>query len=102
MLILQLAVQPNARRNEIVGLHAAYLKVRLQVRAVDGHANEALIEFLAQCFGIPRAQVALVRGRSSRFKAVSVRSPTRFPLSIAALIERERTGFSLGTGITRD
>lgn len=48
------------------------LVVFLTARAVDGAANDALIEALAKHFGVKRAAVTLVRGRTSRHKIVDV------------------------------
>jgi uncharacterized protein (TIGR00251 family) len=71
-LILELHVLPGASRSEFAGKHGERLKVRLQARAVDGKANEALIEFLAQHFGVPRRNVRLVSGLKSRQKRVVI------------------------------
>jgi hypothetical protein len=43
-VILDLHVQPGASRSEFAGRHGERIKVRLAARAVDGKANEALIE----------------------------------------------------------
>ena len=43
--MLELHVQPGAKRTEISGLHGERLKIRLAARAVEGAANEALIGF---------------------------------------------------------
>jgi hypothetical protein len=41
-------------------------------RAVDGKANEALIEFLAAHYGVPRRNVRIVSGLRSRQKRVQI------------------------------
>ena len=70
--VLDLHVQPGARRTEFAGEHDGRLKVRLAARAVDGAANAALIEFLAQEFGVPRRNVTIEHGLRSRRKRVSI------------------------------
>ncbi|MFP5354023.1 MAG: DUF167 domain-containing protein [Gemmatimonadota bacterium] len=65
-------VQPRASRTEIAGTHQGALKVRLQAPPVDGAANEALVEFLAESLGVPRRMVEIVSGASSRTKLVEV------------------------------
>jgi len=67
---IALHVQPGACRCEIAGRHGNTLKVRVTARAVEGAANEALLEFLAQCLGLRRRAVRIVRGEQSRDKAV--------------------------------
>ena len=69
-------VQPRAARSEIVGLHGAALKVRLQAPPVDGAANEALVALLADRLGVARRAVKVVAGASSRAKTVEVEGTT--------------------------
>jgi uncharacterized protein (TIGR00251 family) len=78
-LVLALHVQPGAARTEVAGLHGDAIKLRLAARAVDGQANAALRAFLADAFGVPPRNVALVRGEASREKVVRIEAPTRRP-----------------------
>jgi len=78
-ITLDVHVQPGAKRTEVVGIHGDCLKIRLAAPAVEGHANEALIAFLAKSFGVPRRNVALVRGHSGRSKTLSIVSPAARP-----------------------
>jgi uncharacterized protein (TIGR00251 family) len=71
-LILELHVQPGASRSEFAGMHGDRLKVRLAARAVDGKANEALIDFLAEHYRVPRRNVRIVSGLKSRQKRVLI------------------------------
>jgi len=65
-------VQPRASRSEIVGVHGDALKVRLSAPPVDGAANEALVELIAEVLGVSRRAVRIVSGETSRSKAVEV------------------------------
>jgi hypothetical protein len=71
-LILELHVQPGAARSEFAGRHGDRIKVRLAAPAVEGRANEALVEFLAQHFGVPRRNVRIAAGLKSRRKRVVI------------------------------
>ena len=84
-LILDLSVQPGAKRGEVVGLHGDTLKVRIQAPPVDGRANRALVEFIAETFGVPRTRVGVIRGAASRTKTLSIDRPTTLPASLIAL-----------------
>jgi uncharacterized protein len=75
-LVLELHVQPGAKRTEFAGMHGARMKVRLAAPPVDGKANEALIAFLAEHYGVPRASVTIEAGLSSRQKRVSIWKPS--------------------------
>jgi len=66
-------VQPAAKRSEVVGLHGDALKVRLAAPAIDGRANAALLDFLAQRLGLARSLVELKSGHKSRRKVLTLR-----------------------------
>jgi uncharacterized protein (TIGR00251 family) len=71
-LILELYVQPGASRTGFDGKHGGRIKVKLQARAVDGAANEALVEFLAEHYRVPRRSVRIASGLKSRLKRVVI------------------------------
>ena len=48
------------------------LKIRLAAPPVDGKANAALIAFVAERLGLPKASVRLISGQTSRRKIVEV------------------------------
>jgi uncharacterized protein (TIGR00251 family) len=78
-LVLDLRVQPGAGRTGVAGLHGGRLKIRLVARAVDGAANDCLVEFLAAALGAARRDVTIEAGISSRAKRVAVRGAKRGP-----------------------
>lgn len=69
---LTVYVQPRASRTECTGLHDGAIRIRLAAPPVDGAANEALVRFLAERMGVPRGNVRVARGTSSRRKVVMV------------------------------
>jgi hypothetical protein len=48
------------------------LTVFLQQRAVDGAANEGLVELLAKHFGVSKSRVEIEAGFTSRIKRIQV------------------------------
>jgi hypothetical protein len=79
---LAVRVQPGAKANEITGWiadaqGAEVLKIRLRAPAVEGKANAALIEFLAQSLHLRPRQITLERGDKSRDKIVLVEGATK-------------------------
>ncbi len=72
VITLTLHVQPGAKRSEIAGLHGEALKLRLAAPPIEGRANEALLKFIAELFGVPLRQVELRQGGQSRHKVVAV------------------------------
>jgi uncharacterized protein (TIGR00251 family) len=69
---LNLKTIPNAPRDEIAGWLGGALKVKVRAPALDGRANDALLEFLAARLGLPRRAVALLHGAKSRQKVVRI------------------------------
>ncbi len=79
VLTLTLHVQPGAKRTEIAGLHGEALKIRLAAPPVEGRANEALLKFIAESFGVPLRQVELKQGGQSRHKVVVITGSSQEP-----------------------
>ena len=75
-VILDLRVQPGARKTEWAGLYGRQLKLMVQAPPVEGSANQACITFLAHCFGVRRSEVMLLRGEKSRSKVFLVKGLT--------------------------
>ncbi len=71
-LFLDLRVVPNAGRNQLAGVHGAGFKVKVRAPAVDGKANAALIDFLAEALGLRASRFRLVSGEKSRTKRVAI------------------------------
>lgn len=65
-------VQPRASANEVVGMHGDALKVRIAAAPADGAANAALVEFFSKLFRVPRRDVRIVAGETSRSKVVEI------------------------------
>jgi len=65
-------VQPRARRNEITGVVGDALKLSLTAPPVEGRANDAVVEFLADFFDIPRSSVTITSGKTNRLKAMCI------------------------------
>jgi len=70
--IFEVRVQPRAKRTAVLGVLEGRLKIALTAPPVDGRANEYLIEFLAEIFGVPRSSVRLLGGERSRNKRVEI------------------------------
>jgi uncharacterized protein (TIGR00251 family) len=71
-VILEVHVQPGASRSEFAGQHGERVKIRLAARAVENKANEALIEFLAAHYSVPKRNVRIAAGLKSRQKRVVI------------------------------
>jgi uncharacterized protein (TIGR00251 family) len=74
---LAVRAQPGAKKTAIIGMYgegaAVQLKIAVQAPPIEGRANEALIEFLAEMFGLPRHCVTLESGKLARSKVFQLR-----------------------------
>lgn len=69
-------VKPGSRKGPLVERASApegeSLTVFVQQRAVDGQANAAVIALLSKHFGVPKRDIEIVRGHTSRLKVVRI------------------------------
>ena len=77
---LAVRAQPGAKKTAIAGVYGegatAQLKIAVHARPVEGKANAALVEFLAEFFGVARSRIEIVNGEMSRSKVFAVRGLT--------------------------
>lgn len=71
-LKIQVRVIPKAKRPGVETVADGSLKVRVAAPAEGGRANAAVIEALAQHFGVPKRAVTIVRGQTSRTKWAAI------------------------------
>lgn len=70
---LTIRVTPRARKTEIGELMTdGTLRIRIQQPPVEGKANEALIEFLADILDVRKNRIEIVAGNRGLDKIVSV------------------------------
>jgi len=69
---LNFHVVPNAKETGVVGRHGDSIKVKLKARPIEGAANAALCQFLAEKLTVPERSVVLQRGLKSRDKVVRI------------------------------
>lgn len=89
MLTLDIQVVPRASRAGVGPLVGERLRVAVTAPPVDGAANAAVIEALAEAFGVRKSAVTIVRGERGRRKTVQVAGVTRAALD-ALLISSRR------------
>ncbi|MDP7413356.1 MAG: DUF167 domain-containing protein [SAR202 cluster bacterium] len=77
MADLQVRVVPRAKRNAIELDEDGGIKVRVTVVPERGKANAAVIALIAKALGVPKRNVEVVRGHTSRDKTISIDGVTR-------------------------
>jgi uncharacterized protein len=77
MLIrLKVRVIPNARKNEVAACTGDEIRLKVKAPAVDGKANAALIEYLAELMDVPRSKIQIKAGEKARIKVVELEGPS--------------------------
>lgn len=88
-LTFAIKVQPRARKSAIIGSVGGAIKLAVAAPPVEGKANQAVVEFFADWFEIPRSQVTITSGETSRNKSIRVTGITaqqlREKLAVAGL-----------------
>ncbi len=69
---LDIRVIPRAPRTRVDGMRGGAILIRLAAPPVDGAANAALIAFLATALDLPRRNIRIVSGETSRDKRVAI------------------------------
>jgi len=71
-MFLTIKIIPRSSRNEIKEMPNGDWRIKLTAPPVDGKANEALIELLAEHFDVSKSKIKIVRGPTSKNKIVDI------------------------------
>jgi uncharacterized protein len=71
-VLLKVRVTPRSSKNSVIGIHEDALAVKLTSPPAEGKANEALIGFIADLFGVRKKDVEIKNGISSRNKTIRI------------------------------
>lgn len=72
-MLIRVKVIPRSSRTALAGeLADGTLRVKVAAVPEKGKANEALCEFLAAHFGVPKSQVEVVSGAASTLKTIRI------------------------------
>ncbi|VXD14739.1 DUF167 domain-containing protein [Planktothrix paucivesiculata] len=72
MALLKIKVKPNSKQQAFHEETDGSFTVHLKSPPVEGKANQELIKFLAKHLGVPKSQIIIKSGLSSRHKFVEV------------------------------
>ncbi|MBZ5631036.1 MAG: DUF167 domain-containing protein [Acidobacteriia bacterium] len=65
-------LRPRAKKNAVTGELGDALKISLTAPPVEGRANDACIEFLADLLKLPRSSITIAAGQTSRNKVIRI------------------------------
>ena len=82
MIFLTVRVVPSSSRNEIVGWMAnGVLKIKIAAPPVDGKANVELVAFLSKTLTLPKTEIEITNGLTSKKKTL------RLPMDQETLVK---------------
>lgn len=85
-LLLLTRVQPRASRARIDGVEGGRLRLRVCSPPVDGQANRAVVDLLADALDLARGRFTIERGEHAREKDVRIAGAASARASIAGAL----------------
>ena len=68
-LIVNIKIVPNSSKNDII-IEDEFIKVKVTAQPIENKANKALIEFLSKELKIPKTNIEIVKGETSKEKTI--------------------------------
>ena len=68
-LIVNFRIIPNSSKNDII-IEDDYIKIKITAQPIENMANKALIEFLSKYLKLPKTNIEIIRGETSKDKTV--------------------------------
>ena len=66
--LIAVRAHPGAKHNGILGEHDGALRVAVTAAPDKGKANQAIVQMLADAFGLSKSSIEIVSGQTSRQK----------------------------------
>jgi uncharacterized protein (TIGR00251 family) len=77
-MMLYLKVKPNQRFDRVSKVPEAVgnsvWELRLKAPAIEGKANEHLVEYLAEILDLPKTKIVLRKGQTSKIKCLEIQA----------------------------
>ena len=68
-LIIKVKIVPNSSKNDII-LEEEFIKVKVTAQPIENKANKALIEYLSKRFKVPKSNIEILKGDTSKEKTI--------------------------------
>ncbi|MCL4233595.1 MAG: YggU family protein [Deltaproteobacteria bacterium] len=86
-VLLDVRLTPRASRDRIGPVHESRLKVAVTSPPVDREANEHLVQLMAKRLCVPKSNVTIEHGETSRNKTLRIRGVASE--TVAAILARD-------------
>jgi uncharacterized protein (TIGR00251 family) len=71
-ITITVTVKPNAKNPAVSRITSTEYRAAVNAAPVGGQANQALIELLADHFGVAKSRVVILRGHGARKKLIRI------------------------------
>lgn len=79
-MLLRIKIKPNQHFDKVEKVENDW-QIRLKAPAIDGKANEHLVQYLAAILDLPQSAIQLIKGQTSRHKTLEVNSTDEYVVS---------------------
>ena len=69
---INVRVTPNAKVPAVIKVDELNYRVKVNAQAIEGKANERLVEILAEHFKVKKSCVRIIKGQNGRNKIIEV------------------------------
>lgn len=70
-MLLVIKAKPNSRENRLF-YENNQLVCKIASPPADGEANKCLIKYLSELFDVPKSQINLIKGTTSKIKTIEI------------------------------
>ena len=68
-LVIKFKVLPNSSKNDVL-IEDEFIKVKLTAQPIENKANKALVEFLSKLLKVPKSEIKIIKGETSKEKTI--------------------------------
>ena len=72
-LIIKIKIVPNSSKNDII-LEEGFIKVKITAQPIENKANKALVEYLSKQFKVPKTNIEIIKGETSKEKTLLLKT----------------------------
>lgn len=72
-IILKLRIVPNSSKNQII-VSDDMIKIKVTAQPIENKANKALVEYLSKLVKVPKTQILIIKGETSKDKTILIKT----------------------------
>ena len=72
-ILVSLKIVPNSSKNDLI-IEDEFIKVKITAQPIENKANKALIEYLSKLCKVPKTNIEIVKGETSKDKTLLLKT----------------------------